>query len=261
MGDIFMKKNPLEIQYLNAADLQTRPFDKVILPLGSLESHGRHLPFGTDTLTAHLLAIEIATHVPKTAVLPPIYYGVSEHHKEFPFTISIKYETKIALLLDILEEVYREGMRKVFIMNGHDGNIAPIDAAGRTIKAIHPDIKIISLNAWWTTLLDLLPSDFFEVWNGLGHGGEGETSMGLALFPELCDISKASGIVPNLPPYVDIKWNFSELTNTGATGDPTKATIEKGLKMKEILIKAIVKVLIDLENNNWDYRSEEVKMG
>lgn len=254
-----MQKNPLDIQHLTAADYQAAPFEKVILPLGALESHGPHLPFGTDTLTAYLVALEIAQRVPKTAVLPPLNYGVSEHYKEFPFCVSLTFETEIALLRDILESVYREGIRKVFIMNGHDGNIAPIEIAARTAKVAHPDFRIVSLDAWWKMVGDLLPKDFFEVWGGLGHGGEGEMSICLALFPELCQPEKAAGVVPNLPPHVDVKWRFSELTNTGASGDPTKGTREKGLKMKQVLVDTVVQILNDLDACDWDYRSLEVK--
>ncbi len=254
-----MTKNPYEIQHWNSADFKEHPFEKVILPLGSLESHGNHLPFGTDSLTPHLIALEVAARVPKTAVLPPVNYGVSEHYKQFPFTVSLQFETEIAILRDILESVYREGIRKVFIMNGHDGNIAPIEIAARTAKVNHPDFKIVSLDAWWRLVGDLVPAGFFEVWNGLGHGGEGETSICLALFPDLVDMSKAAGVVPHLPPHVDIKWTFNELTNTGASGDPTKGTREKGIRMKEILVDTIVQILSDLDKNNWDYRSPEIK--
>ncbi|MCL4466941.1 MAG: creatininase family protein [Chloroflexi bacterium] len=254
-----MEKNPREIQHTSAADYKAAPFEKVILPLGSLESHGPHLPFGTDALTAYLIALEVADRLPNTAVLPPVNYGVSEHYKDFPFTVSLQFETEIAILHDIFESLYREGIRKVFVMNGHDGNIAPIEIAARTSKVAHPDIKIVSLDAWWNTLGGLLPADFFEVWNGLGHGGEGEMSICLALFPELCDPSKAKGVVPKLPPYVDVKWLFNELTNTGASGDPTKGTREKGLKMKQVLVDTIVKVLADLDDIGWDYRSKEVR--
>lgn len=254
-----MTKNPYEIQHWNSADFKSSPFEKVILPLGSLESHGNHLPFGTDSLTPHLIGLEVAARVPKTAVLPPVNYGVSEHYKQFPFTVSLQFETEIAILRDILESVYREGIRKVFIMNGHDGNIAPIEIAARTAKVNHSDFKIVSLDAWWKLVGDLVPPGFFEVWNGLGHGGEGETSICLGLFPELVDMPKAAGVVPHLPPHVDVKWTFNELTNTGASGDPTKGTREKGLKMKEILVDTIVQILKDLDKNDWDYRSPETK--
>ena len=254
-----MEKNLLEIQHFTAADYRNELFEKVILPLGSLESHGPHLPFGTDSFTAYLLAIEIARLVPKTAVLPPLSYGMSESYRDFPFTVSLRPETETAIICDILTSLYREGIRKVCIINGHDGNIPSIEIAARTVKAAHPEMKIVSLDAWWNTLGQLLPHDFFEVWNGLGHGGEGELSIALALFPELCEPEHARGVVPHLPPYVDTKWTFTELTNCGATGDPTKATRDKGIVIKETLVKTIAGVLNMLDESGWDYRSSEVR--
>jgi creatinine amidohydrolase len=254
-----MKKNPLEIQHLTTSDYKAAPFDKVILPLGSLESHGGHLPFGTDAITAHMIALDIAAKVPGTAALPAMPFGVSEHYKEFPFCISLQFETEIALIRDVLESIYREGIRKVFIMNGHDGNISPIEVASRSAKVAHPDFKIVSLDAWWVLVGSLVPEGFFEVWNGLGHGGEGETSICLELFPELCEMQYAKGVTPKLPPYVDIKWRFSELTNTGASGDPTKGSAEKGETMRKVLVDTAVSILKELEKKGWDYRSDEVK--
>jgi creatinine amidohydrolase len=254
-----MEKNPLLVQHLTAADYRKKPFTTVILPLGSLESHGPHLPFATDALTAYAIAREVAARVPKTAVLPPINYGMSEHYKEFPFTISLRPETETAVISDILESVYREGIRHVFIMNGHDGNIPSIEIAARQAKVAHPDLMIVGIDAWWNMIGPLLPENFFEVWDGLGHGGEGELSIALALFPELCEPENAEGVVPDLPDNLDVRWLFSEITHTGASGDPTKATRKKGLKMKEVLVASIVKALKDLDKCGWDYRSGEVK--
>ena len=254
-----MEKNPLLVQHLTAADYAKAPFTTVILPLGSLESHGPHLPFGTDALTAYLLALEVAARVPKTAVLPPVSYGMSEYYRDFSFTVSLQPETETAIIRDILESVYREGIRRVFILNGHDGNIPSIEIAARQAKVAHPDLNVVGIEAWWNTLLPLLPPGFFEAGNGLGHGGEGELSIGLALFPELCQPHLARGVVPELPPNLDVMWKFSELTTCGASGDPKKATREKGLIMKETLVLAIVEALQKLDAAGWDYRSPEVR--
>jgi len=67
--------------------------------------------------------------------------------------------------------------------------------------------------------------------------------------------------VPRLPKFLDVKWSFDELTNTGATGDPTKATPEKGRKMREVLVDTMVKALSDMDAKGWDYRSPEVMRG
>lgn len=142
-------------------------------------------------------------------------------------------------------------------MNGHDGNIAPIEVASRAVKLLYPDVRIASLDAWWVAAGNLLPADTFEVWNGLGHAGEGETSIGLHLFGEWVEMEYARGVVPNLPPHVEIKWNFAELTDCGATGDPTKATAEKGKKMEDVLVKAVVDFIKDMDKRDWDYRSAQ----
>ncbi len=239
-------------QYLNGSK-----YDKAILAVGSCENHGFHLPFGTDTFVSSLLAEKVAAEVPGLLVLPPINVGVSEHYSHFPFTLTLRYETLIAVLKDIMTSVIKNGIKKIFIMNGHDGNIAPIEVAARSIKMEYPETKIVSLDAWWVTAGKLLPANTFEVWDGLGHAGEGETSIGLALFPELVEMEHARGVVPNLPGSVDIKWNFAELTDCGATGDPTKATQEKGKLMEEVLVKAVVTFFKDMEECNWKYNSPQ----
>jgi creatinine amidohydrolase len=83
--------------------------------------------------------------------------------------------------------------------------------------------------------------------------------MALALFPKLCRQDLARGVVPELPSCLDVKWKFSELTDCGATGDPTKASREKGEKMREALIHAIVTALEELNACDWDYRSPALK--
>lgn len=178
-----MEKNPLIIQHLTSGDFRNAPFEKVILPLGSLESHGDHLPFGTDSLTAYLLSLEVARRVPKTAVLPPLQYGMSEAYREFSFTLSLRPETETAIIGDILESLYREGINKVFILNGHDGNIASIEMAARTVKAAHPEMKILSLDAWWNTLKELLPPGFSKYGTASGMGEKVNYRLGLPSSP------------------------------------------------------------------------------
>ncbi len=232
-------------------------FDKAIIAVGSCENHGSHLPFGTDTFVSSMLAEKVAEQIDGLLVLPPVNVGMSQHYAHFPFSLTLQPETLIAVLKDILESTVKNGIEKIFIMNGHDGNIAPIEIAARAIKLAHPNVKIATLDAWWVTAGKLLPADTFEVWNGLGHAGEGETSIGLALFPELIEMEYAKGVVPVLPEHVEIKWNFAELTNTGATGDPSKATVAKGQKMVEVLVKEVVRFFREMDDKDWKYSSKE----
>ena len=242
-----------QAEELTGHKYKAHKFNKVMFNVGSLERHGDHLPFGTDCLVSYLLAKEVASHFDDLLLLPPIYYGMSEHYKDFSFTVSLRQETMIELLKDILLSLHREGFREVIIFNGHDGNIAPIEVATRSVKVAHPEMKIAVLDAWWVTAGQLLPPGTFEVWDGLGHAGEGETSICLELFPHLVEMEYAHGVVPKLPPNVNLVWKFSELTNTGATGDPTKATQAKGKAMRKVLVKAVVDFITYMDSINWKY--------
>jgi creatinine amidohydrolase len=236
-------------------DYDTGGYDKAILAVGSFESHGLHLPLGTDTLISYRLAKKVTERVKGLLLLPPITVGYSEHYAHFPLTLTLRGETMVEVLKDIVRSTIKHGIRRIFILNGHDGNIAPIDLATRAVKTEFPEARLVSLDAWWVSAGRLLPHGTFEVWDGLGHGGEGETSMALALFEELVQMEHAQGVVPNLPANVDVKWDFAELTDCGATGDPTKATVEKGRLIEKVLLEALVSFFEDMEGRDWDYRS------
>ncbi|MDO7785761.1 creatininase family protein [Desulforamulus aquiferis] len=225
--------------------------DKVIIGIGSFENHGSHMPFGTDALISNILAEKVAERVEGLLVLPPVNYGFSSHYNNFPFVVSLSAETITTVIKEILLEVIRNGISKIIILNGHDGNIAPIEIAARTVKVMHPEVVIASLNDWWVAAGKLVPPDTFKVWNGLGHAGEGETSMGLALFPDLIEMEYARGVVPTLPEHVEVKWCFNELTNTGATGDPSVATADKGKLMEQAVIDVLVSFIKEMDQADW----------
>ncbi len=170
--------------------------------------------------------------------------------------ISLSDDTLIKIVREMLESVIYWGINKVVIINGHDGNIAAIEVAARQIKVEHPEFNLAVLDAWWVTAGNLLPKDTFEVWDGLGHGGEGETSIGLAMFPHLCDMSHAKGMIPDMDSNVKLIWNFSELTDFGASGAPEKATAEKGQKMKTVLVNYIVDFVNRMDAQEWRYHKK-----
>jgi len=232
--------------------LKSGGYDKAVLPLGSTEYHGEHLPFGTDTLVAEHLAREVSLTVERLFMLPPLPYGMSAHYSSFPIAITLKTETLIHILTEIFDSLRKHDLKHLLIINGHDGNIPAIEAATNEYRAIHPDFKIAVLDAWWVTAGQLLPEGTFEVWNGLGHAGEGETSMMLRVAPSLVHMEKAIGVVPDLPAHIQVKWTFNELTPHGVTGDPTKATTEKGAKMSDALVKHLVEFIKEMDKKNWE---------
>ena len=232
---------------------RTFKFDKAILAVGATEYHGDHLPYGTDTIVARRIAEEVAKRVNGLLVLPPIPYGMSLHYASFPIAVSLTSETLTKLLKEVFASLLSHGIRKLFIVNGHDGNIAPVEVATREFKVEHPEMKICVLEAWWNTAGELLPKGTFEVWDGLGHAGEGETSIMLAINPKLVEMKYAKGVVPELPSHVQIKWVFEELTPYGATGDPSKATKEKGEKMMKALIDHVASFIEEMDKKGWTY--------
>jgi creatinine amidohydrolase len=249
-----MKKVRLE-EYNERTFVETG-IEKAIFPIGSTESHGGHLPFGCDTYVSHGLALEVAQRLEKTVVVPPMWFGMSDHYSHKPMCISVNSETLISVYKDVLDSLVRWGIKKVLVIIGHDGNIASMEIAARDIKIQYPDMGLAILDAWWVTAGNLLPKDTFEVWGGLGHGGEGETSIGLELFPELCDMSQAKGMLPEMDPNVKLVWNFQELTEYGATGAPEKATREKGEKMKKVLVDYMVDFVNRMDAQGWRYATK-----
>jgi creatinine amidohydrolase len=241
----------IKLEEFNERSFQEAGIETALLAIGSSESHGAHLPFGCDTFVSYDIACEVASRLEKAVVVPPLWYGMSMHYRHKPMCISLSSETLIRVLKEVMESLIYWGVRKIFVINGHDGNIAPIEIATRDVKVAHPDLNLAVLDAWWVTAGNLLPPETFEVWNGLGHGGEGETSIGLAIFPELCDMSQARGDIPDMDDSVKLVWNFQELTRFGASGAPEKGTVEKGRKMKDALVDHLVSWVRRMDERGW----------
>ena len=247
----------IKLEEHNEYSFKEASVDKAFLVIGSCESHGEHLPFGTDTLVAYDIACEVASKVENTIVAPPLWYGMSLHYRHKPICISLTNDTLAQVTREVLESFRFWGLNKVLIINGHDGNIPPIEIAARDVKVKYPDFRLAVLDAWWITAGNLLPKDTFEVWDGLGHGGEGEMSIALAMFPELCDMSRAKGMIPDMDQNVKLIWNFQELTDYGASGAPQKGTAEKGQKMKQVLVDYLVDFIKRMDENDWCYKRNE----
>ena len=227
-------------------------YDKAVLPIGSLEYHGEHLPFGTDSLVAESLAEAVSQRVEGMLCLPTLPFGMSHHYSSFPLALTLSTVTLISVLKELLESLNQHGIRRLLVVNGHDGNIPAIDAATREYRTEHPEMRVAGLEAWWVTAGELLPKGTFEAWGGLGHGGEGETSMMLRVAPQLVNMSRAKGYIPSLSEQVEVKWLFREITPYGVTGDPTKATSEKGILMWDALVERLVRFVQEMDKSGWE---------
>jgi len=242
------------LEEMNAIELRKNLNNKTvaILVFGACENHGDHMPFGADFFVPMELAKRVAAHAANVLVLPAFPYGVSSHHSDFRMTISLEPNTLIKAIEDVCSSLVRSGIKRILILNGHDGNIAPIELSARTVKERYPTVVIACLEAWWTLVAKT--KNLFGHSQGLGHGGEAETSIMLSVRPDLVDMRYApKQTIPRLPRNVRIYWKFNELTKTGATGAPRHASRSKGDETLCILEHLLLGFINDMDKNNWKY--------
>jgi len=236
----------------------------VLLPVGTVEQHGPHLPLSVDVVTSASIAEETAKNLSDLALcLPPVWYAFNEHHMDFPGTIAIQGQTFINYIVDIGTSLARHGFRKIVLVNGHGSNVPFLDIAAREITNKTP--AIAALVPWW----GVVPK---EVWTrlresefpgGVARACEMETSLLLHLRPDLVDQSKAVKEIAFQPSkyfWWDLtagsgvffqEW-FSRYTDSGIVGDPTLATAEKG----DVIFKEAVAGMSELVR---DFFSREIR--
>ena len=232
--------------------------DIALLPVGSIEQHGPHLPLDTDAFDANYLALRVADTCsePKPLVLPKISYGVSYHHDDFKGTISISNDTLAKLVHDIGISVSRNGIKKLVIINGHGGNSPALNHAAQMINR---DAHIfVCVDTGETSDVDIY--SLVETPNDV-HAGEIETSAALAVRPHLVKMDQARREVPKFSSrYLDftskrgVLWYAytRKISRSGVMGDPTKADAEKGRKIWEMMITHLVALVEDLKSMTLD---------
>jgi creatinine amidohydrolase len=251
-GSVVMRT--VKLEEMNTRSFAEGGFDTAIVPIGACESHGDHMPFGTDGLTSHALAVKIAEACERTFVTPAYYLGMSTHYRHKPINISLTNDTQVRVLTDVLESLHHWGIEKVLILNGHDGNIPCAEIAARDVKVRHREMSLAVFD-WWTILAQMLPADTFEIWGGWGHAGEVETSIGLALFPELMHMEHARGQIPTrLDAFVKEIWTFDEITGYGASGAAEKGTPDKGEQIVDAVIRYMTDYMRRFEQEGLVYR-------
>jgi creatinine amidohydrolase len=226
-----------------------------VVPLGSLEQHGHHLPLLTDTMSGAEIARRAEQELGDTAVfLPILYLGCSDHHLAFPGTVSLHNQTYQRVIEEILESLLGSGFRRIVLLNAHGGNARPASAAMYEVEMRHRGRRDAAEDLWlvlatWYTLA----APYFSTIEGLvqdhlTHSCEMETSLVLYLRPELVRTEAAKGRTEPFPSQyysfhasrVVVQKPFDRISLTGAMGYPEHATPEKGEALVQIGVEQVV---------------------
>ncbi|MFW5898761.1 MAG: creatininase family protein [Candidatus Saliniplasma sp.] len=265
-----MKKNELNSVWINELtwkDIDRYLEDKqiVIVPVGSTEQHGPGGPLGLDSYVAKALAQDAAK---KTGVLvtPPLWFGDSSHHLDFPGTVSLSTNTLIEVIKDIVRSLSRNGFKKILLINGHkSANLAALETA---CKTVHEDelkdtmlaiADPMNISKGITSIKDTIEH----------HAGELEISQVWYKYPELIKEDELEGtehidLKKDLSPFtkedllgkndetISVIWNSHEekkMVPNGSFSDSTKASREKGKKYHDYMVDILVDFIDWMKDN------------
>ncbi|MDD9908401.1 MAG: creatininase family protein [Ahrensia sp.] len=220
-----------------------------VLPVAAIEQHGPHLPVGVDSIIAEGLVERSAEALPADS--PAVFLPVqqickSNEHITFPGTLTLDWETTIKSWLDIGDSIARAGLRKLLIITSHGGNIAPMEIVARELRA-HHDMLVV------TTSWEKLGPPRKEPEDGSAfvdiHGGDFETSIMLALRPDLVEMPKARDFASSQSKLkathrhlgyhssdANIAWLSQDLNAAGVVGDAASASAEQGEDIMSMMV-------------------------
>ena len=240
--------NDVRLGWLAADTVQAGHYDKAILPLGSTEYHGPHLPYGTDTIAADALAGAFARELGHTLVLPPMPYGVSHHHLAFPWTLSIRPDTLSLVVRDIGESLLRHGIRKLLMVSAHDGNAPVAHVAARHLSQDH-HISVAVFTGWQRKARTALTGRHTI---DLDHAGQSETSLMLYAAPEAVRLELVSAQRNEEVDHpVNLIGSYADVVPLGYSGNAAAATREEGEAIIAVLVRLVVPHLRLLDTHGW----------
>lgn len=208
-----------------------------IVPVGSVEAHGHHLPLGTDIFSPRLFCKIINEKIGNEFwIAPEIPYGQSYDLSVYPGTIHIPTEVMSGYVFFVGKSLYDNGIKKLVFLNGHGGNVNALNLASEKLMQLGMDVIIIN---WW---LDF-SKEILTITEGQGHAGEDESSAILYYNKSLVQMDKALKNDKKPLMRVYFKDRGRILYENALSGDATKATFEKGEKIFEVLTEKIIELI------------------
>ncbi len=250
------KRDWAEMSWEDFADAD--PSWIAVLPVAAVEQHGPHLPLGTDAFIVEAYLARARKLLPdalKATFLPVQAIGTSAEHRAFAGTLTVAPETFTRALGEIGESVHRAGVRKLVFANGHGGNVAALDMVALDLRT---RLGMLAVACSFSRFG--YPDGLFapaEVAHGI-HGGAVETSLMLAARPDLVRTELAKNFVPagvamarefkrlRAGEPVGFGWMSQDLNPSGAIGDATRATADKGEAALAHGARAFVELLEDV---------------
>jgi len=237
-----------------------------VLPVAATEQHGPHLPLCVDTALVDGIVAASLAHLPATLpvlFLPTQAIGLSPEHARFAGTLTLKIDTIIRLWTDIGESVAAAGIRKLVLFNAHGGQVSVLDIVARDLRA-RLGLLVYSVNWFNLPLTDEQGADANQLFSaeeqrfGI-HAGDIETSMMLALRPELVDMTRATNFPSSSQARAQafpilgngrsakLGWQMQDYNAAGAVGNAAAATADKGRAVVAASARSLAELLIEID--------------
>ena len=238
----------------------------VLIPVGSIEQHGHHLPVLTDSMiverVADLAVQKAAAQVP-VLLMPTFCWGTSTHHIEFAGTITLKETTLIQVLTEIGLSVAHHGYGKIMFLNGHGANLAPLQVVVNQIRHETQSKVVAACASYWNFIKEEVKPIKETEDGGIAHAGEFETSAIMEIAEELVEMDRAVQFTPAwsngyykpgwwTPRKIGVGFHLADFTPTGTVGNPLVASKEKGKKFLDVTVDRVSEFLVAFHKFNFE---------